>query len=230
MTTESKSIEQLRADAEAAAEQLRAAERAAKEAEAERQAAERAAKLKEQTDRRDAERAAIRVNLHAEMKAADVLNEWTERKVGVIEHYKSNGSYTFRSTFAGYVIIVTNTEGKDRRFPANAKGSYNFTKIVAYVKEVLGHKIAQERAKIERNARVNKSNELCGKLAAEFGPNHVESKHQYALQNGRYGRSEYRESLPKEGNVFVRFHNLDCNEEQARIMLEAYNRAFPKKV
>lgn len=219
-----KTLEQLRAEAEAAQQLLADAERAERAAKEERERAERQARYEEQQRIERAKRQAVSDRVLTALVDAGISNQGIAL-VNVEYAYQKVSSY--RSVPAGYVITVRTHSGPARRFPVKANGSFNTPKIVEAVKHYLDVARAAEEREAQRKAQLLNGVEIAARLNAEFPSKRASATVSYYLPMGG-GRTEHREVIASPGKVFVQFGNLDCTEEQARIMLEAYARAFPK--
>lgn len=149
-----------------------------------------------------------------------------DKYISIEREYRS---YGWRSTDTGrFIVVVDQGVGeRARRFPPKADGSYNYEKIADALKSFITRQVAAAKIRFETEKRKAASDEIMKRLAAEFDASKLAVSIDHWLPRGG-GRSEYRQSVASDGKVFVKLGNLDCTEEQARIMLEAYARAFPK--
>lgn len=219
-----KTLEQLRAEAEAAQAALAEAQRAERQAKEEAERAARQAKYEEQQRIERAKRQAVSERVLAALLNAGIGNEGAEL-VNVEFAYQKVSSY--RSVPTGYVVTVRTVSGPARRFPVKPDGSFNTPKIVAAVNEYISIAKAAKARKAEEDTRKASGAELASRLNAEFGGDRAASAIGYHLPTGS-SRSEYREAVASPGKVFLKLGNRECTEEQARIVLEALNRAFPR--
>ena len=218
-----KTVEQLRAEAEAAQEALRTAQRAEREAEEAAKRAEREAALEKQRHIELAARQIVVDNVIAALVDAGI-----GAAVGLVQVERTYQKVTsYRSVATGWQVTVQTHSGPARRFPVKADGSFNAPKIIAAVKNYIEIAEAAKARKEAEDARKKDAAEIATRLTAEFGPDRVASSIGYYLPTGT-ARQEYRETIASPGKVFVKLGNLDCTEEQARIMLEAFARAFPR--
>ena len=243
-TTTTKTLEQLQAEAQAAAEALQAAQRAAAEAKREE---ERAIARKAEEERQRVinlqcatAMAPVIAALHAagvEAKPNDngtgftvptAEGSWHEIRGSATMEETDASSYTYRRRQTGRVLIELEGTTRDdcRRFPPIKAGGHNVAKIVAIVQEWL----AQSQARVDAAKAKARTQQTAQQLAQQ-----VREDNGYAAddENGRIvgsytasyakggGRSEYHTYIASQGKVFVKVGTLELTPEQTRIMIDA---------
>ena len=243
MTTTAKTLEQLQAEAAAAAEALREAERAAAEAKRE---AERELRRKADEERQqqiDLVRAAAMAPVIAALHAAGVPAKpsdnganftvptaeggWREVCGSATMESISSGYYSHARSTGRVLIELSGTTNDDRRrFPPIKAGGHNVAKIIATVQEWLQQSQArvatakaaaaklQTSAKLARQVRIDNGY----KADDEHGP--IVGSYTYSYAKGG-GRHEYRTATASQGKVFVKVGTLELTPEQTKIMIDA---------
>lgn len=234
MTT-TKTIEQLQAEANAAAEALAAArieaERAAKAKEDEERRAKFAAEQKARQERLakmlEPISAALAGVEHELVMPRDEFSEpWirvlvpgAKSDVALKPSYRNGGRFS-RGTLVGYSVVVGPYDDA-KRFPPTAKG-HSYEKIAAEVKSRI------ERAasvKAAQQARADKRKEAEARAAAVRAATGSESDAICGAYDTGYHDFQRRwhsnVSIAEEGNVFVKVGTLQLSTEKAIALVAA---------
>lgn len=237
-----KTLEQLQAEAQAAAKALRAAEQAALEAKHEEERAARR-KIEEERERainqqRALAMAPIIAALHAAGVPAKPNDNGTAFEVPTAEGkwHSLRGCATMEQTCSSYyarntgrVLIELEGTTRDdrRRFPPLKKvAGHNVAKIVEVVQGWLEQSQARVDAAKEKAAKAQTAQQLAQQVRLDNGyapdddscPIRSQREHSYPKGGGRY---EYHVYQPAAGKVFVQVGTMEVTPEQAKILLNA---------
>jgi hypothetical protein len=245
MNATTKTLEQLQAEAQAAAEALQAAQRAAQEAERE---AKYAAQRAEQEQRDAAERAkqaAVLAPIAAAFAAAGISTNYAPgnrsfsiavdtqpsyRAITVsVEAEQFSGSssgWYSRSRPTGRYLVVLRSDSTSHRYPPLKAGGYNTAKMIEVVKAKFALIAAQNEAARVKASKLQSAAELAEQVRAENGyaagetnPVVSQIQHSYPRSNGR--GYEYTTYTPKPGHIFLQLGNYEATPEEAKLLLNA---------
>lgn len=228
------SIEQLKAEAEAAAKKLQEAEAAAREAERKaKQEAERVEREQKEAKRTEAAMSLLRPLL-ARLQSAGLDAKMEDRPsinisdlVYVTTRPEQRVVSTWRSVETGRMLLVVSShysiDSKDKRFPPT-KAGYSYDKIVDEVRQRINAKILSDnREKTE--ATKQQRAEAFAKSVRNLAEGSAESKAKITHKitssyfNGRHHVGSER--LAPEGHVFLRVGDLTLTPEQVAIVVKA---------
>lgn len=242
MTT--KTLEQLQAEAQAAAEALALAQRNAAMAELEaKQEARRKADL-EREAAINQQRAAAIAPVIAALQAAKITVNDNDNATGfevptaeggwhklrgyakMEQQTRSRGSYMYRNTGRVLIDLQGTTNDDRRRFPPIKAGGHNVAKIVATVQEWLQQSQARVDAAKVKAAKTKTAQQLAQQVRIDNGyapddescPIKWQREHSYPKGGGRY---EYHTYQPTAGKVYVQVGTLELTPDQTKIMLDA---------
>lgn len=111
-----------------------------------------------------------------------------------------------------------------KRFPENAKGEFNYSKIAAAIVERSEAKMAEINRKKEQAEKKNDATFLCAELRREFN---IESEYDSTFRPAKSYKSGngYAEQAAAEGKVWMELGTKQVTPEQARIMMAALKQA-----
>lgn len=244
----SKTLEQLKAEAEVAAKALWDAEEAARQAEREAKAAEERAKTLAKAKETQSIKIQILTQLHkvivtsfkdAVLEAPTVTDPYRSKEPNVTlapgqtyPYISVQARYTgdtWHHRFIGWGVAVTfEAYGKSRVYPELKSGGYSYDKIVKKIKEHIEIKNAvAKREADERSRKLNKT-EISISLKKELGLKEDSPIIQGVLEQGYRdykGRWVPRTYEADDGNVWVNIGSRQCTPDQAKIIINALRMA-----
>lgn len=240
MNTTTKTLEQLQADAQAAANALEAALVAKQQAEREaKYAAERAESEKRQAIER-AKLVAVIAPIAAAIEAAGIRTSYKEGGYSfsvatdvqpsydaITVHVEAEcfRSSSFYSRQTGRYLVVLD-DGAKHRYPPLKAGGYNVPKMIEVINAKLLLKQRQLEAAKAKAVKLQSAAELAeqvradnGYAAGETSPIVSQVQHSYPKGAGRgYELTTY---TPKPGHVFLQLGNYEATPEEAKLLLDA---------
>lgn len=238
--TQMKSVEQLKLEAQQAAEALRAAEQAAARAEREAKWAEREAKWAAEKAKREAEEKIITAKMEAalrpiaaalaeakvvaEMKSQIIITGGPDTTV-TIEREESPSSSYHRAQYTGRFVVCVGERYRDMprvRYPQKKDGTFNVTKIVATILERIAIKAMQVARRAVEQQKIAKAQDVAAALRSELGvdENVVAATLEMSFNDYR-GKHQFKRYTASPGMVYVKVGSPMLTPEQARVLVAA---------
>lgn len=239
-----KTLEQLKAEAEVAAEALKEAIEAERQAAREAKEAEEKAKALLKAKETQSTKIQILTQMHkvlvttfkdAILEAPEVTDPYRNKEPNITLSPGANYPYlsvqarktgdVLHPHFLGWGIALTlESFGKTRVYPSLSNGGYSYDKIVKVIKEHLEIKAAAERRKVEDSIRKTRKTDLASGIKKELGLKEDSVLVQGVLEQGYRdyrGRWCPRSYEASDGHVWLNLGSRQCTPEQVKIMINA---------
>lgn len=244
MTTATKTLEQLQADAQAAAEALQTAQRAAADAEREAKYAAQRAESERLAALENTKIAALMAPIGAALKAAGIVSSYKadDRSISIntgdttwsaisiraeAELLGSGSGFYARSRTTGrYIVVLREDSGTPHRYPPLKAGGYNVGKMIDVIRARLNAVLMQAMQAKAKAAKMQSAAELAEQVRVDNGyapdaTSPIVSQIQTSYQKCGRGGYAYHTHTPKAGHVFLQLGNYEATPEEAKLLLDA---------